>query len=207
MFDHLVPPFSWIVSGGFWQTLVICLLICPVIPQLLGVVFVSYWAPWDPRYQFLSYIPGNPFLALFVAGASTTFSPAEFRVNPVLNVGIFVAMFVVWAVLTRMDAHAYTRGQMRSANKVYHNLLYWWYGYLAIVCALALLASDRPFGQKCLIMAPGVVWLSLLIIDSFLTPKSTGARKLRFAHAETLPIWKTGWRLRRRTPTGYALAA
>ena len=207
MFDHLPPPFSWIVGGGFWQTLAICLVICPILPQLLGIVFASYWAPWSPRYQFLSYIPGNPFLALFIAGASTTFSPADLRIAPALNVGIFVGMFGVYVVLTRMDSKAYTPGQMRSANKAYHNLLYWWYGYLAVICAWALLGSDRSFWQKLLLLAPGLVWLAYLIIDSFLTPEGAKKRKLQFAHTDNRPLWRTGWKLRRRTATGYELVA
>jgi hypothetical protein len=81
----LLLPIQWVVGGGFWSTFVICLIICPIIPQLLGVVFASYWAPWSPRYQFLSYIPGNPFLALFIAAMSTTLPGGNVDLSPALN--------------------------------------------------------------------------------------------------------------------------
>ena len=207
MFDQiLLPPLQWVVSGGFWQTLLICLVICPALPQLLGVVFVSYWAPWNPRYQFWAYIPGNPCLALFIAGASTTVPSGDFRINPVLNIAAVIGALVVYWVLTWMDSKVYTRGQMWSANKLYHNLLYFWYGYLAVVCFIGVLGSAVSVGMKVLIVAPGVLWLTCLVID-MLTSRPVLVRKWKYAHAENLPLWKTGWHLRRRTKRGYELAA
>ncbi|QQG50584.1 MAG: hypothetical protein HZB75_03560 [Candidatus Saccharibacteria bacterium] len=200
----LLLPLQWVVSGGFWSTLLICLIICPIIPQVVGMLFASYWAPWSPRYQFLSYIPGNPFLALFIAGMSTTLPGGHVDLSPKLNYAALSGAFVAFLVMEWMDMSAYRVDQMRSANKRYHNALYFWYGYLAVACFITMLGTDVSDGRKWLVTAPGIFWVLCLIADNFM---SAGAkrRKLAFAHTNNLPLWRTGWRLRRRTHTGYEL--
>lgn len=200
----LLLPLHWVVGGGFWSTLLICLLICPVTPQLLGMVFASYWAPWNPRYQFLAYIPGNPFLAFFIAGMSTTLPDGKTDVGPVLNYAILSGAFVIFVVMDWADMRTYSVGQMRSANKRYHNALYFWYGYLAVVCFITMLGADVSVGRKLLVSIPGFFWVLCLVADN-LTASGAKRRKLAFAHADSLPIWRTGWRLRRRTPGGYCV--
>ena len=200
--SELLLPLGWVVTGGFWRTLVLCLLICPVIPQLLGLVFVSYWAPWNPRQQFLAYIPGNPLLALFIAGTSTTFVGSGPRISATWNTAILCGAFVGYVAMNALDIGNYTKEQLKSANKVYHNALYFWYGYLAAVCFAALLGSSASFGMKLLITLPGLAWLGCLVADN-MADYDTKLRRFRFAHAGNLPIWKNGWRLRRRGAWGY----
>jgi hypothetical protein len=200
--NHVLHPLQLIISGGFWQTLMVCLIICPVIPQLLGVVFCSYWVPWDPHYQFLSYVPGNPCLALFIAGASTELQHGTFTISPLLNWACIVGAIVACALLTYLDAISeYSHAQMLSANKVYHNLLYSWYGYLTFVCFIGLLSADASVGRKLLIMVPGLFWLLCLGVDNFV-PGYVKILRTLYAHADTYPIWRR-WKLRHRTESGY----
>lgn len=197
--DHLPSFLQWIVEGGFWPTLFVCLTICPVLPQVLGIVFCSYWAPWRPSRQFYAYIPGNPFLALFIASMSTTFDGGDFRIPVWLNVAAMIGAPVMWVVLSIMDLKPYTKGQMLSANKLYHNFLYAWYGYLAVACYGGLWCTDASVWQKLLITVPGLIWLGCLVADNLVSKERLEQRFL-CAHADNLPIWKTGWRLRKYNP-------
>jgi hypothetical protein len=198
-------PLHWIVDGGFWQTLAICLMICPILPQILGAVFDGFCVPWDPRYQFLAFMPGNPCLAVFIAGTSSTFHNSQFSINQTLNYAILVGAFVTYVALNLLDlASNYTLKQMLSKAKVYHNALYFWYGYLAVACFAGMCSADVSFSRKLWVTVPGLLWLACLIADNFM-PKHIQEQRFKYAHAESVPIWKLGWRLRRRTPTGYAL--
>jgi hypothetical protein len=199
MSDQLPLSLQWIVGGGFWQTLLICLFICPVLPQVLGLVFCSYWAPWHPSRQFYAYIPGNPCLALFIACTASALDGSDFHIPVWLNVAAPIGAFVIYIVLNILDFGAYRNDQLKSANKVYHNALYFWYGYLAVACFGGLMASDTAWWLKIIISIPGLVWLSCLVADNMTSKERLENRFLR-AHADNLPIWKTGWRLRRFNP-------
>jgi hypothetical protein len=196
--DQLPLPLQWIVEGGFWRTFFICLLICPIIPQLLGIVFCSYWTPWSPKRQFTAYIPGNPFLALFLAGASTVLDEG-FHIPVWFNLATAAVTLGFYIGLNFLDRGAYDASLRRSANKRFHNLLYFWYAYLAIVCFYGLLASEASWMLKLLISLPGIAWLACMGIDNF---ASQERKAMRFAqaHADNVPIWKTGWRLRKFNP-------
>jgi hypothetical protein len=204
----LPPPFDQVVSHGFLWTLMICLMISPGLPQILGVVFCSYWPPIDPREdQFWAYVPGDIFLALFVAGTSAFFDHGRFRIHWSILVAVAAVMLVVYAGLTFMDRQVYTKTQMRSANKVYHNLLYFWYGSIAIICFIGMWwGAPGSLYKKLAVTLFGLVWVGCLVKDN-LTPLEALDVKFRFAHANNLPLWKTGWKIRRRTSEGYALAA
>lgn len=197
--DQILPPLQWIVAGGFWRTLCVCLLICPIMPQLLGIVFCSYWAPWRPSRQFYAYIPGNPFLALFIACMSTTFDGGDFYVPPWLNIAAAIGAPIFWVVLSVMDRSVYRKEQLWSVNKVYHNLLYAWYGYLAVACFGGLWCTDATVWQKLLITIPGLVWLGCLVADNSVS-KERLRKRFIYAHSDNLPVWKTGARLRRLNP-------
>jgi hypothetical protein len=105
-----------------------------------------------------------------------------------------------------VNTHLYTFGQLRSANKRYHNWLYFWYGYLAVVCALEMFGSDASLIEKVWITVPGALWVACLLVDSFFTPKELLTQKWSHAHADDVPIWVTRG-LRRWTSEGYVLAA
>lgn len=201
----LLLPLEWVIAGGFWRTLGTCLVICPGIPQLLGLVCCSYWAPWSGRDQFKAYIPGNPILAVFIAGTSTTFDRGHVHVWTWLNAVSLVLALGFWGFLTWGDRKIYTRGQMWSANKLYHNALYFWYGYLAFICAVGMwFWTDASLLHKAVVTLPGLLWLWLLSEDARLGEDEL-KRKASTAHADNWPIWRTGYRLRRWTPQGYRL--
>ena len=98
-----------------------------------------------------------------------------------------------------MDLSAYRIDQAKSANKVYHNALYFWYAYLTLACFGGMWCTDAPLWQKLIITIPGLVWLGCLVADNFITPERLQVRFL-YAHADNLPLWKTGWRLRKFNP-------
>jgi len=205
----LLLPLQWVLTGGFVTVLIKCLLICPIMPQLLGLVLESRWVPWSPRYQFLAFVPGNPFLACFIALCSTTqpvgshlFLNGWSRWVFLAGAGAFYLGLTLW-----LDPGVYTKRQMLSPTKVYHNLLYFWYGYLAATVWAGMLQSDISAGRKILCSLAGMVWLLCLVADNF-TPKDVLQQRFKFAHDDQwTPIWKTGFRIRRRTQSGYALAA
>lgn len=194
--NQLPLPLQWIVEGGFWPTFLVCLTITPILPQVLGVVFCSYWAPLRPSRQFYAYFPGDVFLALFVAGVSTTFKYGGFYIPTWLNIAIMVGALAFYVALTRMDRVPYTKSQIWSANKAYHNVLYFWYGYLAVACFSAMWWTDASVLHKVVVTLPGLVWLGYMVIDNFVSKERKAARFAQ-AHADNMPIWKTGWRLRK----------
>jgi hypothetical protein len=150
-------------------------------------------------------MPGNPCLAVFIAGTSSTFHGAQLNISQGLNYAILVGAIVVYVALNLLDlASNYTLGQMLSKTKVYHNLLYLWYGYLAVACFAGMVNADVSLGLKCLVTIPGLLWLACLVSDNFAS-KEVQEQRFKYAHVESVPIWKLGWRLRRRTATGYAL--
>jgi hypothetical protein len=203
-----LPLFESITSGGFLPTLIICLIICPGIPFLLGAIVDGYWVPIHWKFQFFAFWPGNLFLAWFIAGSASTFQHEGMRVNPVLNVLLFIGAFVFYWQLQKGDrspSSRYSVGQVNSAMKLYHNALYFWYGYLAVVSCAAMLMSSAAPVEKFNIMLPGLVWVAGMVADNFM-PEEIKALRFAFAHVEPKPIWCNGWRIRRltRLPRGYA---
>lgn len=200
---NLLLPLDWIVQGSFIEVLLKCLLICPVIPMLLGLLIESRWVPLGPKYQFLAFFPGNPFLAIFIATAVTFLkAQPDDALSPLgagWNQAVLVGAFVVYVAMNIMDLTSnYTREQMASATKIYHNALYFWYGYLAAVLFADLIRAQAPFFTKLAVAGFGLLWLGCLIADNF-TSKERLAVRFKTAHANNAPIWKT-WRLRRLQP-------
>lgn len=195
----MLLPLDWIIKGGFFKVLFKCLMICPGIPQLLGFVFESRWVPWSPRYQFSAFMPGNPALAVFVAGCSTTIgqpSSMSQQQSMRFNKAALAGSFVAYALLNIMDLKSnYTREQMLSATKQYHNSLYFWYGYLTVALAGHMFTSGISWRRKLLILVPGLCWLACLVADN-LTSKETLVVRFQTAHTDNAPIWRTR-RLRR----------
>jgi hypothetical protein len=205
--EGLLLPLNWVIDGSFWEVLLTCLIICPGIPQLFGLVFESRWVPWSPNYQFLAFIPGNPCLAVFIAACSTAYGDNP-SVSSGWNQAFLVGAFVFYVVLNLMDLKSnYTREQMLSSEKWYHNALYFWYGYLAVYGWVAMLGSDESLWMKLLLTAPGLLWLACLIVDTLFIPAHINAQRLKYAHAANLPLWKTRGRIRRRTRNGFELAS
>lgn len=202
----VLPGLEWIVSGGFWRAFIVCLVICPGIPQLLGLVLHSYWAPWHPRYQFGAYMPANAILALFHGAMAGTLKDG-FSTPPAWVHWLLLAVFAcACVVLTKKDFGAYDPGQVWSANKLYHNFLYAWYSYFTVVCYWGLVTSgDVSPWRKLVVSLPGVAWLSFFLVFDNLVSDETKALRYKFAHAHRYdPLWRRKpdgrYRLLRRAP-------
>lgn len=199
----LLPGLGWIVADGFWRAFIACLIICPIIPQLLGVVCHSYWPPLNPKYQFTAYMPANLILGFFNGLMATTLQ-SGFTVPLWVREYVLAGAFVAYAALNVMDLGVYTKGQMASANKVYHNALYWWYTYFTIICFAGMWSTDASLLRKVLITVPGVVWAVFLLVVDNCVSEETKKRRFKFAHAYRYCfIWtpKRGFhRLLRRAP-------
>lgn len=200
-------PLEWVLDGHPWWILAKCWLICPVIPQFLGLVFESRWVPWNPRYQFLSFVPGNFFLGMFIAASATLFGalpPEGLHASRWAAGLILTGAFVVYLALNLFDlASNYTKAQMLSVEKVYHNSLYFWYGYVGATMFAVVIEAEVGWQYRLLVMSPGLVWITLLVVDNFLTPKGVLEQRFKFAHADNLPLWRNGWRVRQRGTHGF----
>lgn len=192
---NFVLPLDFIVTGGFWRTLGICLLICPVLPIVFELVFNSRLVPLNPfRYQFWAFFPGNPFLGLYIALCAEALrfaGPVGFWQSTVLQWVLLSGAIVICAALFYLDKQSkYTRAQLLSVFKIWHNLLYSWYGYLAVAMTIVLLASTLDGSEKVWRMLPGLFWLGCLIKDNF-TPEEELKVKFQTAHTAWNPIWRT----------------
>ena len=201
---NLLLPLDFIVTGGFWRTLAICLLICPVLPIVFELVFNSRLVPLNPfKYQFWAFFPGNPFLALYIALCAGALSypdgPAGFWQSTLLQWILLVGAALVCAGLYYMDTKSnYTRAQMLSVFKQWHNFLYFWYGYLAVAMTVILLTSTMGGWEKFLRMIPGLLWLACLVKDSAFTSEEELKVKFQTAHTGWRPLWRTKRILRMR---------
>jgi hypothetical protein len=204
---NLLLPLDFIVTGGFLKALGICLLICPGLPIFFELLFNSRLVPLNPfKYQFWAFFPGNPFLGLYIAltTASLGFAgPIGFWQSTTLQWVLLVGAAVICAGLFYLDKQSnYTIAQLLSVFKIWHNLLYFWYGYLAVAMTIVLLASTMSGWEKALRMIPGLFWLGCLLKD-FFTPEEELKVKFQTAHTGTRPLWRTKRILRmRRTPDG-----
>ena len=205
---HLALPLEWLLEGPWIIVLAKCWLICPGVPQLLGVIFESRWIPWNPRYQFTAFVPGNFFLGAFIAAASTVIheTPEGSILNSqLLSQSVLLGCFGLYVALNVMDVKSnYTRAQMASAAKIWHNALYFWYSYVGVMMFLVvILVPGVSWIDRLIILSLGVVWLAMLAADN-LVSEETAKRRFTFAHVANFPIWKNGWRLRKRNEHGYS---
>jgi hypothetical protein len=190
----LALPVGWVLSGGFWLVLAKCLLICPIMPMLLGLVFESRWVPLSPRFQFTAFFPGNPLLAIYIAWASTfkeRQSPSGFWQTSSTQHLLVVGTFLAYIQLSNLDlASKFTREQLAGPTKRYHNALYFWYGYVIAVATILVVTASVPVSQRLLASIPGLLWVGCLIYDS-VTPEESLNIKFQTAHAPWNPLWKT----------------
>lgn len=200
----LLPGFSLVADRGFWTTLVVCLIITPGLHQLVGIIGESRWVPWSPYKQFLSYFPGDVFLGVTVASLLVLGRkfPEEYHFYNdwrfhllVLATTVIVAVYVTW--LEYNDPNGYGHRAVRSPTKLYHNIvLYGGYGYVIVVTLFATVAMlwinwswDRA-GLVLLCLLPGLVWVSLLILENRATD-ATKRSRVEHAHVnDWQPIWR-----------------
>jgi hypothetical protein len=197
----LLPGFRWIAGRSFLQTLAICLLITPVGHCVVGLVFESRWVPLAPSRQFVSFFPGDVFIAIMMAGLLTLakelpqsrrfFNSTWFHAA-VLTFTVCAAVCLTWS---EWSNGFYPTRAIFSWTKIYHNLLlYGGYGYVVITTLTALVVGDRS-RRFFLFLLPGVVWVGLVVMDNTL-PADVARSKAEHAHvADWQPIWET-WSIR-----------
>lgn len=202
-FQLAIPLLDRIVEGPWWVVLMRCLFICPIIPMLIAPVLESRWLPLNPlKTQFWAFFPGNPALAGFIAAGSTlTAVPSTTGIWQTTGMQwiMFASAIVIYLFLTfKLDRDVYRPDQMKSPTKVYHNLLYSWYGYLGAAMFVVVISASIDPAERFLKLLPGLFWLGCLVKDNF-TSKEKLAVKFQTAHANWCVIWKH-WQFRRLIP-------
>lgn len=193
----LLPGFSWIAGHGILLTILLCWLLTPIGHCIVGLVLESRLVPLSPRYQFLSFFPGDLFLGGMAAGLLVLAQhlPSESRWYNATwwHVLVLAVCCVVAGALTWMEykSGVYPARAMYSPTKLYHNfLLYGGYGYIIVVTLVAVSIAARSWWLV-LVLVPGLVWLALVVMDNSLTPDEA-KRKASHAHVENWsPIWQT----------------
>lgn len=186
----LLPSFGWIAGHNFWVTLVICIAITPIGHLVVGMIGESRWVPISPSKQFLSFFPGDLFLAVSVAGmlslASSIDAGAHWYNATWWHVLVLVGAIVVAILATygEWKSGVYPTQAIFSPTKLYHNgLLYVGYGYVIVTTLVALLFGGGIEWLLALVLVPAVAWAVLVVLDSTLRPDQA-KEKARHAHTE-----------------------
>jgi len=197
-FDLLLP-LDGIMEGEVWQVALKALSICPLIPIVLVLVFESRWLPLRPKYQFWAFFPGNVFLAAYITTSSLLLgAPATTGIWQSKGMQAVILLLTIgfYFLARRLDRKAYAPDQIKTPFKQYHNLLYVWYMYLAVMMTIVVISARVPLEHKLLIMSPGFAWVLCWLKDSSFTSPEKLAVKMQTAHANYCPIWKK-WSFRR----------
>lgn len=199
----LLPGFGWIAGHGFVVTVLICWLITPGLMYVIGYVGESRLLPWTHDRQFLSFMPGDFFLGLMVAGllVLSRHLPSERHVYNAwwFHLLVLIVTLVVAVVITRgeyRDPNGYGQRAVLSPTKLYHNIvLYGGYGYLIIVTLVAVLywlvanLSWPVLGIVLLCLFPGFIWAGFLVIEQRVSVE-TSQQRVREAHINNWsPLW------------------
>lgn len=199
----LLPGFGWIAEHNFLVTLIICWSITPGLMFVIAPILESRWLPWTPRTQFLSFLPGDLFMGLMLAlllwfaqrlpGGNHCYNSTWFHLL------LIVVTFTVAIVLTKAeydDPDGYGHRAVLSPTKLYHNIvLYGAYGYVIVATLVAVLiwlistASRNQMGVVGLCLVPGLIWMSLLVLEQRVS-EETKQNRLESAHInDWKPIW------------------
>lgn len=192
----LLPGFGWIAGHNFWVTLVICIIITPIGHLLVGFIGESRVISISPSRQFLSFFPGDLFLAVMVAGllvrASDLDTSAHWYNATWWHVLVLLCAVVVAVLATygEWKSGVYSTQAILSPSKLYHNgLLYGGYGYIIVTTLVAVLFGGGADKMLALVLLPGLAWLVLVVLDSTLTPERA-KEKAKHAHvSDWEPIW------------------
>lgn len=192
----LLPGFGWMAGHNFWVTLVICIAITPTGHPVVGMVGESRLVPIAPRWQFLSFFPGDLFLAVSVAGMlslASSIDTGEHWYNATWWHVLVLACAIAIAILAtygEWKSGVYPTQAIFSPTKLYHNgLLYVGYGYVIFTTLFAILAGGGIDWMLALVLVPALIWVGLVIHDSTLRPEQA-REKAKYAHVDNwLPIW------------------
>lgn len=194
----LLPGFGWIAGNNFWITLIICVIFTPVGHLLVGFLFESRLVPITPNKQFLSFFPGDLFLAVSMAGLLTLASdlPAEkyWYNDPSWHLLLlaFVAATAAAATYSEWKSMVYPTRAILSPTKLYHNgVLYVVYGYAIVATLAALIAGSQWSWWLLAALIPGLIWSGLVVHDSSLRPEKA-REKAKHAHVsdwEMFSVW------------------
>lgn len=213
--NGLLFIFDWMIGGPWWATLIWFLVLTPILPMVIALVFESRTLPWSWKTQFLTFSVGDIFLAIFAAAIvsymrESTIRPVDLVWHLLVLAGSITAAW--WITRGEMKAakakapFAYTVRAVNSPTKIYHNyVLYGGYGYILVMLVInvGLQAAMNSYYTPWLIAAfvPLVVWISLLFLEdkllklltrkSYLSPKRVKQLRANHAHIDSWqPIWK-----------------
>jgi hypothetical protein len=198
----LLLPLAWVVNHEWWQVWLIALAICPGALIVMGPLLESRRVPLHWKHQFLAFFPANPFLATFVAFSVKAVDelPDGWQLGQGWNIAGIVIFAIVYVGLTAVDFKVYSIRQMLSPTKFYHNLLYFWYGYLAAMAGISMFASPVSIAQKVLTCIPLALWAACLAKDTFFTSREELEHKWQVAHDhDWRPLGINGWHVRNLT--------
>jgi hypothetical protein len=206
--NGLFVVFDWLIDGPWWAIFLKCLLFTPIALVIIAPLFESRWLPLDLTYQFVTFIVGDVFLALFVA--TITSYIRESAAMPIdlwyhlviLAVCFAVAWFMTHGEMKAAKANAeaaYTPRAVRSPTKIYHNyVLYGGYAYVMVALTTQVILQDHFWSWSTgLVFVPFLVWLTILLVEGFKTPMRVAKLRARFAHIDDWkPIWENDWHVR-----------
>lgn len=199
----LLPGFGWIAGHNFFATLFVCWLITPGLMFIIAPVLESRKLPWTPQTQFLSFFPGDFFLGMMLAlvlwFAQRMPAEVHFYNSTWFHLLLVVVTFTVAIVITKAeydDPNGYGHRAVLSPTKLYHNIvLYGAYGYVIVATLVAVVAwllndgSWRQAGVLGLCLAPGLVWVCLLVFEQEMSEETKESRTW-YAHVnDWKPIW------------------
>lgn len=197
-----LPSFiGWFVNSGPWTALILAWCLTPIGLYIVAYILESRLVGRDFRPfvdAFLGFMPGDLFLGAafgcFVWAVDRSPGEQGWWASSWWHLVVFIGA-IVGGLLARkfLDSPNYTRRQMRSPSKLYHDVaLYMGYGYMFTTTAIAALAHDGwsvaiYFGLVCV-----ALWIACLIADIRM-PARTSRRFANKAHPKygwDRPIWK-----------------
>jgi len=190
---------GWLV-GDPWVALIIAWGLTPLGLYAVAYVFESRIPGRDFRLfkdAFRGFMPGDVFLGLafmmFVTAIHRSDVVKDAWFNSALWHGIVFIGAVVLGLAARkfLDAPNYTKRQMRSPSKVYHDfVLYIGYGYVFTTTAVAALGLEGWSVSTALGLLFVGFWVLCLALD-LTTSKQIVERLARKSHpVRWRPIWR-----------------
>jgi hypothetical protein len=138
---------------------------------------------------------GLLFAGLLAMSTELPFETAWFQawmsvVRPVVLIGAIVA--AIGLTILELFSSTYTRGQVLSPTKLYHNIVLWMvYGYVIVTTLFAVIIGGLSWWLP-LVLWPGVVWAICNVIDTLPTYPGDVPMRRKGEHAHVAD-WKPRW--------------